>query len=277
MAESVLLVKKGWQLIGSSTPLNDMSKFIEENVEQVWHFDAQTQTWLAYSPDNTVQNRMKEQNISELKKLKNWHGFWLKSKKDWTMIFEDKLLDGEPSSSENTDIIELKKGWNLISLPIDSVLSTDIFQGLTAWKYNNNNWELFDENQAQSNFPKLGHIKNSDGIWLKSKEDKNISLNKEASKLHNFKNTTSLEAYIKEMATLNQRPYCGIEPFIFNERNIASFEVIVAEQAENTSTTNLQEHNVDESDILKHNEQYVFYVGKSNGQRSHININSFQG
>ncbi len=34
-ASSVLLVKKGWQLMGSSTPIN-MSKFKSKNVEQVW-------------------------------------------------------------------------------------------------------------------------------------------------------------------------------------------------------------------------------------------------
>jgi len=90
MADSVLLVKKGWQLLGSSVPLNDMSKFKTENVEQVWHFDAQTQTWLGYSPDSTIQERMNSENISKLNKLKNWHGFWLKSKKDWTITFEDK-------------------------------------------------------------------------------------------------------------------------------------------------------------------------------------------
>ena len=283
MADSVLLVKKGWQLIGSSVPLTDMSKFTKENVEQVWHFDAQTQKWLAYSPDSTVQSRIKKNNIDTLSQLKNWHGFWLKSHKDWTMTFENKVLSSVPNTPNNSDIIELKKGWNLISLPIDSVLSADIFEGMTAWKYNNNNWELFDTTQEESNFPELGHVKNSDGIWIKAENDKSISLNKEASKLHSFKSDESLEAYIKEMATLDQRPYCGIEPFNLTAQRNETPEFAVADQvgntettATNTSNTNLQENNVDESDILKHNGNHIFYVGKSNGRRSHININDFE-
>jgi uncharacterized secreted protein with C-terminal beta-propeller domain len=279
MAESVLLVKKGWQLIGSSIPLANISKFTKENVEQVWHFDATTQKWLAFSPDSTIQNQMSKKNIGKLSQLKNWHGFWIKSKKEWTMVFEDKTLSSEPANSKNADIIELKKGWNLISLPVDTVLSANIFDGMTAWKYNENKWELSDPSQEDSSFPKLGHIKNSDGIWVNAKSDKKISVSKEASKLHSFKNDASVEAYIKEMATLNQRTICGIEPLVARDNTRRDLEVTYTSEpitATNTSETNLQENNVDESDILKHNGKYVFYVGKSNGRRNHINIASFE-
>jgi len=282
MADSVLLVKKGWQLIGSSVPLSNMDKFTKENVEQVWHFDAQMQKWLAYSPDREIQTRISNKNIGKLTKLKNWHGFWIKSKKDWTMLFEDKTLNSEPTDSNTYDIIELKKGWNLISLPVNTVLSANIFEGMTAWKYNDNHWELSDPTEEASTFPKLGHIKNSDGIWVKAPNDKNISVTKEASKLHNFKNNAAIEAYVKEMAALNVRPSCGIEPLI-NE-NIRNNEMAYAEPtsadssaiASNTSGTNLQENSVAEADVLKHNNKYVFYIGENSDYfKDHINISSF--
>jgi len=206
MADSVLLIKKGWQLIGSSVPLSNMDKFTKENVEQVWHFDAQTQKWLAYSPDREIQTRISNKNIGKLTKLKNWHGFWIKSKKDWTMLFEEKKLNSEPTNNSNSDVIELKKGWNLISLPVNTVLSANIFEGMTVWKYNDNHWELSDPTEGTSSFPELGHIKNSDGIWVKAPNDKNISVTKEASKLHNFKNNASVEAYLKEMADEHNLP-----------------------------------------------------------------------
>jgi uncharacterized secreted protein with C-terminal beta-propeller domain len=288
IADSVLLVKKGWQLIGSSVALDNMSKFTEEHVEQVWHFDAATQKWLAYSPDTSIQTRISDKNISKLSTLKNWHGFWLKSKKDWTITFEDKELTAEPNQNISADIIKLKKGWNLISLPVDTVVSANIFDGLTAWKYNDNVWELSDSSGTELNFPKLGHIKNSDGIWVKVAIDQNISVSQEASKLHNFENKEAMETYITEMAKLYQRPYCGIEPFSNNEVpdfeatpvsteiSVASDSSTAGSSAENTSSTNLQENNVDEADILKHNGQYVFYVGKTNGRRDHINVSSFK-
>jgi len=160
-ANSVLLIKKGWQLIGSSIPLNDMSKFTPESVEQVWHFDAKTQRWLGYSPNADIQARMESNGISKLTSLKNWHGFWIKSKREWGLILEDTPLTHPPSDENSSkDIIELYNGWNLISLPVNSVLSPDIFQGMPVWKYNSKNeWEFFDGNGSSENFPELSPYK----------------------------------------------------------------------------------------------------------------------
>jgi len=288
MADATLLVKKGWQLIGSSTPLDDMSKFQTDNVEQVWHFDAKTQTWLGYSPDSDIQAKIAAQKINTLTKLKNWHGFWVKSTQDWAMTFETTTLSSEPSQANSSDNIELKKGWNLISLPIDMVVSADIFEGMVTWKYNETQWELANDTETNPDIPTLGHIKNSDGIWVKSNEDKNISISQEASKLHNFSNNEEMTSYIKEMATLYQRPYCGIEPFPISV-NDAVISPTTSDDlldttgttedmlAENRSSTNLQEEEVDEADILKHNETNIFYLGtSSNGLRNRINISSFE-
>jgi hypothetical protein len=180
MADSVLLVKKGWQLIGSSTPLEDMSKFKSDSVEQVWHFDAKNQRWLGYSPDNDIQARKCAKGIPKLNSLKSWHGFWIKSKKEWAMLLDNKSLSKAPSNENSAnDIIQLSKGWNLISLPIDSVISADIFKDMTVWKYNSNReWELFDNEQSQEDFPRLAHIKNSDGTTSKMEIIRNITAQK---------------------------------------------------------------------------------------------------
>jgi len=283
MADSVLLVKKGWQLIGSSTPLTTMSKFKSKNVEQVWHFDAKSQTWSAYSPDATIQKRMTAKSVSKLQALKNWHGFWVKSKKDWSLTFKNNPLTSEPTNKNNSDIIELRKGWNLISLPVNSVLSSDIFKGMTVWKYNKKAWEFSGKVQNEENFPRLGHIKNSDGIWVKAENDQNISVMTEASKLHNFTTFKEMESYIKEMATISRRLTCGIEPFYIENQHIVEdslFQDSIAPTSSNVkdaSSTNLQENGVDEADILKHNGKNIFYIGTSkNGKRDHINISSFE-
>ena len=283
MSSSVLLLKKGWQLIGSSISLDNMSKFKNSNVEQVWHFDGSSQKWFGYSSNPIIQKKIDDKNISKLEKIKSWHGFWIKSNKDWALSLENKSLKAEPIDVNKTNIIELKKGWNLISLPVDMVVSANIFDGMTLWKYNHNRkWELFDKDMENRNFPKLQHIKNSDGIWIKSDRDRNISVEKEALKLHNFDNVKDMKEYILNMATIYQRPYCGIEPFIIN-RNINFMEVAVNGVAvksdsalvQNATTTNLQEKNVDEADILKHNDKYIFYIGDKNGRKEHINVTSF--
>jgi uncharacterized secreted protein with C-terminal beta-propeller domain len=304
MADTALLVKKGWQLIGSAIPLNDMSKFKSTNVEQVWHFDATTQKWLGYSPDRETQNRMSANNISKLKRLENWHGFWVKSRKEWTLTLPNDSLSQAPSDENSSnDIIHLEKGWNLISLPIDTVLSADIFKDMTVWKYNpNQEWEIFDrEENPKENFPKLAHIKNSDGLWVKADKNTDISVMKEASKLHNFTTSKEMKAYIKSTIEIHHRPICGFEPtFLRREGGIndavptpipvaapsvmdvasnESFSTNDADSgAKNASGTNLQELDVDEADIVKHDGINIFYTQRDNSysnKPSHVNIISF--
>ncbi len=290
MANSILIVKKGWQLIGSATPLNNMSKFKADSVEQVWHFDAKTQKWLGYSPDANIQSKMSEKGISKLTHLESWHGFWVKSKKEWSLILPSSNISKAPNDENNSnDIIYLKKGWNLISLPVDSVVSADIFKDMTVWKYNSNReWEVFDKDKESiDDFPKIAYIKNSDGIWVKAKRDTNISVMKEASKLHNFKTTKEMEDYIKSTIEINQRPICGFEPIYLNRgvvntavptmANDATLEEGDNEDVKNATNTNLQEIGVDEADILKHNGTNIFYTKKGEyNQNSYINITSFK-
>ena len=288
-ADSVLLLKKGWQLIGSSTPIENMSNFTSENVSEVWHYDATKQQWLGYSPDAAIQAKMDEHNISKLTALQNWHGFWIKSKQNWTLTLKDTKRSSIPEDENRAnDTIQLKKGWNLISLPVDAVVSADIFKDMTVWKYNaNQEWELFDTTSTDESFPKLGHIKNSDGIWVKANKDTNISVIKEASKLQTFASNEAMERYIKEALTLYERPYCGIEPLIesgiapatIEATDTATLELTSAEptaqRAGDATRTNLQEEGVDESDIVKHDGVNIFYTTQGNYQKNRINITTF--
>lgn len=287
-SDSVLLLKKGWQLIGLSSPIVTMSDFNTTNVEEIWHFDASTQQWFGYSPDANIQLKMDKANVPQLHSLKSWHGFWIKSKEAWALTLEDETRSTVPvDENSSNDIIELKTGWNLISLPVDSVLSADIFKGMTVWKYNSNEkWELFDEKQDEESFPPLGHIKNSDGLWVKAPNDINLSVMDEALKLHNFSTTEEMEAYIREMATIYNRPYCGIEPFLITRDDILFSEVtddVMASDAitstggevTNATETNLQESEVDESDIVKHDGVHIFYGSKDSKSQNHINVTTF--
>jgi len=284
MADALLLMKKGWQLVGAAQTITDMSQFRADEVEQVWHFDANTQKWQAYSPDPSLQQKMEEHNISKLTSLQNWHGFWIKSKKKWALKIHNTHPNTLPSDPDHAkDIIQLKAGWNLISLPVDSVISADIFQGMTVWKYDSHqNWELFDN--QESDFPKLGHINNADGIWVKAPEDINISTMSEVAKLHNFATVEAMEDRIKEMAMLYSRPYCGIMPLTEDYLYEEGIAVDSAEpmalptegnsvRAENTTDTNLQEAAVDEADILKHNGVNIFYTSNNSHQ---VNITTFE-
>ena len=273
-ADSILMIKKGWQLIGLSTALEDMSGFSEENVEEVWYFDAKTQSWLAYSPDSQIQDKMEAKGIDTLGSLKNWHGFWIKSKKEWQMLFPDKKANLDINASNSNDEIFLEKGWNLISLPIDSVVSADIFAGFATWKYTQQNWEVSNDENQSKNFPPIAHIKNSDGIWVKSDKKRTISVAQEAAKLHAFKDKASMENYITEMSKMHHLPWCGIHIVAFGGA-LEGASVTYTKDSTDSTGTNLQESDVDESDILKHNGKNIFYIGSRNDAPSSINVTSF--
>ncbi len=283
-ADTALLVKKGWQLIGSASDITDMSIFKSENVEQLWHYDAATQKWMGFSPDEKIAKKIKDKGYESVTSLKSWHGFWIKSKKEWVLTFSQ--------TSPSDENITLKKGWNLISIPVNTTLSPHIFDGKTVWKYTNNKWEFFEKEMTED-FPAITHISNSDGIWVKSNEDQNIPVVTESAKLHNFKDLDSLKAYIRDTIRTNQRPYYGYfdiaitATMVSGGANADTAEDIMdspaaqkdsTNSAQNASDTNLQESGVDEADIIKHNGTHIFYlsVDPKNYPQMFINVTSFE-
>ena len=194
----------------------DMSLFNRDEVLLVWGFDAKSQTWMGYSADPEVQEKLKAKNISELNALSAHHGFWIESKRSWVLNVEDK----EVEKSESRDSIALVKGWNLLSLPVNMAISPVLFSDATLWKYGHEEWQFFDANESivkESNLSQITSISNLDGFWVNSDIAQEIDLVGKASDLTTFKTVESVNAYIKEMYLTNQRPFygCMMEPAIF--------------------------------------------------------------
>jgi uncharacterized secreted protein with C-terminal beta-propeller domain len=282
-ADSALLLKKGWQLIGSTSKIEDMNIFESKNVEQVWQFDANEQKWRGYSPDSMIQKKINDKGYAKILTIESWHGFWIKSKNEWALTF--------PTDTDKSDEnITLKKGWNLISLPINTVVSPHVFDGKTLWKYaKNNQWEFF-EKETKENFPTISHITNSDGIWVRSNKDQNISIATDSAKLHNFSNIDEVKAYIKDMLLTNQRPVCGYYPLVRGGGVMMDAAIGVVDEAfgaeknslpqaaDDASGTNIQEQGVDESDIIKHDDTHIFYVSydEKEHNKMFVNITTFE-
>ncbi len=288
--DSALLVQKGWQLIGSTTTIDDMSIFDSKDVEQVWHFDAINQKWKGYSPQSEIQKKITQKGYESITSLKSWHGFWIKSKRDWSLI----LKQSDKNSDEN---IRLKKGWNLISLPVNTAVSPHIFDDSTLWKYaTNSGWEFFEKDDKE-NFPTISHISNSDGIWVRSNRDQSIPITTNSAKLHNFKTIDEVKAYVRDMLLTNSRPICGYYPLtlmqtqtveVSDGQMAGSTVPVFSDQSPSKNTlpssssdasgTNVQEKGVDESDILKHDDRYIYYVSRDpkNFVTHFINVTTFE-
>ena len=277
-ADAALEIKKGWQLTSLPQQIDDMSLFDNNSTLIVWSFDASTQSWQGYSHDAAVQSKITDAGYTLLKSLKPWQAFWIHSTSAWTASFDTAAT--VPQNPLNTHL-ELKTGWNLVALPSKTVVAADLFDDMTVWKYSDK-WQVHSNSSMP--FPPIDEISTGEGLWVKSDKDRNIDLNEKSSKLHTFASEEEMLKYIRSMLKNYRHPYYGYIDFDMtggsdfsanNEDNGAipsSNGDAPKEQASDATSTNLQEEGVDESDILKHDGEHIFFVDQENGR---IHITSF--
>jgi uncharacterized secreted protein with C-terminal beta-propeller domain len=267
-AEITVELKKGWQLVGVPTYLENMSAFNSKNVEIVWGFDGESQSWKGYSPNEELDQKLIEKEIALLSSLEPWQAVWVFSKEAWVLHVKDSDV---PIQARNNSII-LYKGWNLIEIPQDSVISDKFFGDALLWKYSADSQWL--SNDESLNFPSIETIAVSEGLWVKSESRQEIKVDEELSKLNTFKSEESMLSYIRTMLKLNTYRYYD---YAIAENDISVGEIssptAPADDANKDATsTNLQEEGVDESDILKNDGTHIFSVDNVNDK---IIITSF--
>jgi uncharacterized secreted protein with C-terminal beta-propeller domain len=269
---TTLEIKKGWQLLGVPVTLDVATTFNTKSVDIVWGFDGATQSWRGYSPDAKTQTKILQQH-AQLTSLEPWQAFWVFSTSDWRLDFKEHSLATRAKNST----ITLEEGWNLVALPQKSVVSKNFFGDAVVWKYTaDNEWNVNDETLS---FPPIDAIATSEGLWVKSETRQSIDVGERLSKLSTFESEASMLEYIRQMLKMNNYNYYGIvEPALDGGPEMIMDETTSAEpspvapqnsgaetsttdsSAKNSTTTNLQEAGVDESDIIKNDGTHIFSV-----------------
>ncbi|MEA3523445.1 MAG: beta-propeller domain-containing protein [Campylobacterota bacterium] len=261
-AEVTIEFKQGWQLVGVPSELKDMSLFDNDNVEIIWGFDGESQSWKGYSPDSDLEQKMIEKEIPFLSQLEPWQAIWIFSKQTWSLHVKDSSV---PTEVKNNAIM-LYEGWNLIEIPQQSVVSDSFFGDALVWKYGTNSeWRVNDDSL---DFPSIETISVSEGLWVKSKTTREIKVDEELSALHTFKTEASMLSYIRTMVKLNNYGYYygPVVPVFMPETSGTpndDFSGGATEDLKGATTTNLQEDGVDEGDILKNDGTHIFSVDNS--------------
>ncbi len=250
-ANATLEIKKGWQLVGVDSSLNIKEKFNNENIDIVWAFDALTQSWAGYSPDENLSNKIDE-NYASIDKIEPYQALWVFSKNDWVLSYEQENSLDTPKNNK----IRLESGWNLISMPQDIIVSDDFFADALVWSYSKDQeWSVNDDSL---NFPSIDAIKLNDGLWVKSDTSKDIYINQESSKLSTFNSRDDMLSYIDKMLRMhNYYGYMRDDFMVLAESNDGSAP---KSSVDNATSTNLQEEGVDEGDILKHDGVNIFSI-----------------
>jgi len=90
------MVVAGWQLKGSESGFSTMKAFDKECIDLVWSFDETTKSWKAYSPKNSLREKIEESSsIGFLTSIGMDSGFWIKANGNC-------IIDKENNISSNT-------------------------------------------------------------------------------------------------------------------------------------------------------------------------------
>ncbi len=277
------VIKSGWQSVGLNNDVTDMSIFTAQNVEEVWIYDGARQRWSGYSPNSQTLAKI-EAKFNTISTIGKWQGIWIKSSQEWYLTQEDPIKSDTP-----IDTIELKKGWNLIAIPLNSTLSPKVFDDneTLIWKYSNEEWQLFDKEPTQ-HFQPIQSIKKSDGLWVKAQKDRSIELSKESATLQSFASQEEMKAYIETLLVVNNSypilySMTMTDSMVSNQVDSIFINTSAPtsapqegstgnKEATNVTNTNLQEKGVDESNTLKSDNQYIYTL---NTNTNAIEIYSF--
>ncbi|WP_207561906.1 beta-propeller domain-containing protein [Sulfurimonas aquatica] len=259
-ASETLRIQKGWQLIGVPTTLDVEQLLNNENVDIVWGFDANTQSWMGYSPE-VQKNTQIVASYKQLTSLKPYQAMLILSKENWSLEYEPEQNLQSPKNSS----IELLTGWNLVALPQKSIISDKLFGDALVWKFSQgSDWQT---NKNDLNFPSIESITLGEGLWVKSESNVNIDINTKSSELSTFNSEESMLSYIRKMVRMNE--YYSYSFALLETTDTAVLNNVATpstsdETAKDTTSTNLQESGVDEGDILKHDGVHIFSVDNSN-------------
>jgi len=165
-------INSGWNLLGIQKELN-VSKL---TAKIIWKRD--NNKWVFYSNDEKIVNLAK--NYSKFNKVKAKEGFWLYSnKKTEFNIDVEKQEEG---------VLPLKKGWNLVSLPVTNKVEIKKFSNPDiqfVWKYNKK-WIGYSSDTdylkaISDKYEIIDSILPTDGFWVYAEKDTKLNFQKNKS------------------------------------------------------------------------------------------------
>jgi hypothetical protein len=175
-ADQTLNLKTGWNLVGTYISSVNVDKFNSANV--VWKY--KNGKWLAYSANSNIKNLINKKGYSTFDTLNSGEGFWVNTTTATTVT-----LVGDPTS----DQLDIKKGWNLLTLTSDKTISADIIKdAVSIWKWDNKNqkWAVYSSNASLKSLiaaaekkgliETFNYINPGEGFWVYSGDVNTLNL-----------------------------------------------------------------------------------------------------
>jgi uncharacterized secreted protein with C-terminal beta-propeller domain len=262
-ADSTLTLTTGWNLIG----FNKNYTFDEIRKSGVIN--------TTYGYKNSKWNKNSDVSPAD--------GIWAYSPKGGDFTFVTSLTKKSEISK-----IELQSGWNLVSIPINSTVSPDIFRSQPiVWKFKDGNWQTYRKDGKFETYPQIDILGKGEGFWVFADKNTTIDLSIEESKLNTFSSDEAMRDYLFATVKYNQQDYrfyptpmmrsavINEDSNNANEETSSSVSTTANKNSvSDTTSTNLQETGVDESDIVKHDGKTIFYLS-GNWDDNKIQVSTF--
>jgi hypothetical protein len=131
----------GWELKGVSSDTN-----ISNTNSIIWIYR-----------NNQWFTSVRRANLNHIDMLKAGEGYWI----------NEGSIDSDLSDTNVT----IKRGWNLISPTSDELNLTTIPSVLLAWKYNNNQWLIYNKNGENYGYSTFEKVSIGEGVWIYSNNE----------------------------------------------------------------------------------------------------------
>jgi len=151
-----LLIAKGWQLLGTSVSVTNLSQFSTHEV-----YAYKNSNWAAYNATGSGFETLTSLNAGE--------GFWVNGADSETITL---------TGTEDTNTsLAVQSGWQLLAAR-NEICSAQLFgsNGVNAvFAYENSSWKLYEPTSTTSDFSQLSTITKGKGFWLNSSKSTTLT------------------------------------------------------------------------------------------------------
>ena len=235
-----LNIKKGWNYIGVSS---------STSIEQIKKRYPKINKIFIISNDKYEDITNKDELI-----IKPNEGILIEAMGDFSIYFNSKV--------NSLSKISFKKGWNFKALSVNTSILAKTFKDkdIKMWIYkpSQKKWFLYDANtNKNANIT----LRSMQGFLIYSPISKTYDLKRLSIELKPFSDKSSMYNFLEQYVTFHKR---------FNSSYVYDTQPMpLATTAANKSSvsdatsTNTQEIDIDEADVIKHNNKNIFYIANN--------------
>ena len=258
-------IEAGWHLLGVPIPTTIEAIKKANNLTDVRRFDTDRKAWVSSG----------EVGWNE--------GVLLYAPSPIALNYNSIITGFNPTShADDSYNITLKKGWNLKALSTNLSVASKLFgDDVSIWLYDDQKWVSYLPHIKGTKANKQSIIKSGQGFFIYAPDDRTYKLKDLRTKLTTFDNEAKMLDFLEKNAIFNRSFRSDDDRFFIAEGDGKPMPGVGSAGSSNKGAvddathTNVQEQGVDEADIIKHNNNNIFYLATDDKGKSRLYTHTF--